>query len=277
MTNKQGPQEPKKLLDPFDGFELSPPGEWKPPVPLSRPTTPSISEPLPEPIMLGPHPRLFVIHEGGHGYEFMTEEVYQLYEIAKFYNKHCTKKDERFVISDEECTFHTFVTVESEKSANLNELLKNEEKTQTNFPISPLLLTRKVSQFARRFQAKQRNTKVQTQTKCDWLQLEFMLPNLPRIINPVVPKLKGEDLESKFVYRQIVETPFISEETRGNIDKILEAYAKWQWENLELQEIQIIPDTRTEEEIEMERYIACRVREVSQTKLRFVKLEPYYT
>jgi hypothetical protein len=256
---------PSKPYDPFDGFQLQPPGEWKPPVPGSRPTTPTPppSE-SPEPVMLGPYPRLFVIHDGGHGYEILPEETYQLYTIAKSHDRECTKVDELFVKLEENVVFHTFVTVE--RNGNLPPLtfLKEEEKTETSFPVSPALLTRRVSQFARCFQAKQRNSKLQTRTKCDWLQLDFMLPNLPRIINPVLPKLEAVVNESSFVYRQVCEHPFINEETNGHIDKILEAYAEWQLENLQLQRIEKIVDNRDDDMIAMEKEIACRIREVSQ-------------
>ncbi|KAH8944050.1 hypothetical protein BDL97_13G088400 [Sphagnum fallax] len=248
---------------------LQPPGEWKPPVPGSRPTTPTPppSE-SPEPVMLGPYPRLFVIHDGGHGYEILPEEIYQLYTIAKSHDRECTKVDELFVKLEENVVFHTFVTVE--RNGNLPPLtfLKEEEKTETSFPVSPALLTRRVSQFARCFQAKQRNSKLQTRTKCDWLQLDFMLPNLPRIINPVLPKLEAVVNESSFVYRQVCEHPFINEETNGHIDKILEAYAEWQLENLQLQRIEKIVDNRDDDMIAMEKEIACRIRENKKFKER---------
>lgn len=259
-----------KKFDPFDRFDLEPQGTWMP-TPIPTPT-PLPSEP-PEPIILGPFPRLFVIQDGGYGYEILAEEMYQIYEIAKFYNKNCTRKDDKCVINDENCIVHTFVTIENKSKITLDELLKDEEKTQTSFPISPWLLTRKVSQFAQRFQAKQRNNKLQTQTKCNWLQLEFMLPNLPHIINPVVPKLDLEIEKLTFLFRQILETPMILEETYINIEKILEVYANWMLENIDLPGCDIGPDTRSDCEIQIEKFIARCKQEV--TSLIQIKLSNF--
>ena len=256
LMTKEG--QSKKPFDPFDGFDLEPPGTWRP---TATPTPPP-SEP-PEPEILGPFPRLFVIYEGGYGYEILADEMYQLYEIAKFYNKHCTQSNDKCVISNEDCILHTFVTIENKNNISLNELLKNEEKTQTSFPVTPWLLTRKVSQFARKFEAKQRNKKVQLQTNCEWLQLEFMLPNLARIINPVVPKLPPKIDNFTFVYRQILENPSISQETCKNIDRILEAYAKWQLENIDNPRCEAAWETRSDCDIEIERFISLTKAKVS--------------
>jgi hypothetical protein len=112
---------------------LTPLKELQQPFPISRPTTatPPPSE-YPNQEMLGPYPRLFVIHEGGHGYEFLIEEMYQLYEVAKFYNKLCTKNVENYIISEEEVVFHTFVTIENKKQMGLSELIeyKDNDKVQ---------------------------------------------------------------------------------------------------------------------------------------------------
>lgn len=218
--------------------------------------------------MLGPFPRLFVIHEAGHGYEFLPEEIFQLFEVTKFYNKFCTKSTERYIISDEEAIFHTFVTVEGKKPTGSSSLIKKDddgadEKIVHNFALSfALPASRRVSLAARQVQGKHRSNKMQAQTKCDWLKLEFDLPKLPRIINPVVPDVDPEPEVVGMVYRQIVELPLIGEATRKKFDAVLEELVKWQWVNLELQEIEIIPDTRSDEDILMERYIACRIREV---------------
>lgn len=214
--------------------------------------------------MLGPYPRLFVIHEGGHGYEFLTEEMYQLYEVAKFYNKLCTKNTEPYIISDEEVVFHTFVTVEGKKQLGLSELVKDDDKLEPNFPLSfTLPASRRVSLAAKRVQGKSRNSKLQAQTKCDWLRLQFTLPKLPRVINPILPDIEPQQDVVGLVYRQIVEMPYITEATRKKFDGMLDELVKWQWVNLELQEIEIIPDTRSDDDILMERYIACRIREVT--------------
>lgn len=268
VSGEEGP--PKETYIPVDiyaGFELSALGERKT-FPGSRPgtATPPCSEP-PEQVMLGPYPRLFVIHEGGHGFEFLTEEMYQLYEVAKFYNKLCSKSVESYIISDEEVVFHTFVTVEGKKQMGLSELI--DDKVEHNFPLSfTLPASRRVSLAAKRVQGKHRNNKVQAQTKCDWLKLQFTLPKIPRVINPIIPDVDPEQDQVGLVYRQIVELPYIEEATRKKFNTVLEELVKWQWVNLELQEIEIIPDTRTDEDILMERYIACRIREV--TRLHFM-------
>jgi hypothetical protein len=253
LMMKEGQQ--KKPFDPFDGFDLEPLGTWKPtPTPTPTPT-PLPCEPL-ESLTLGPFPRLFVIEDGGYGYEILADEMYEMYEIAKSYNKYCTKNDDNRLVNDEDCIVHTFVTDEDKDKMTLNELLRDEEKMQISFPITPWLLTRRISQFARRFQAKQRNNKVQSQTNCNWLQLEFMLPNLPRIINPIVPKLVPEVENSTFVYRQVLETPKISKETCKNIEKILEAYADWLLKNIDISRCDSGLDTRFDYEIEREKFIA---------------------
>lgn len=251
LMTKEG--QSKKPFDPFDGFNLEPPGTWNP-TPTPTPTPPPSK--LPEPPILGPFPRLFIFYEGGYGYEILCDEMYQLYEIAKFYNKHCTKSNDKCIILNEDCIMHTFVTIENKNNTSLDELLKDEEKTQTSFPITPWLLTRKISQFARKFEAKQRNNKVQNQTGCNWLQLEFMLPNLARIINPVLPKLAPEIINSTFIYRQIVENSSISKETCKNIEKILEAYAEWLLENIDFPNCDAVWETRTDYDIETEKFIA---------------------
>ncbi|XP_073389288.1 uncharacterized protein [Physcomitrium patens] len=253
-------------------FELTPLGEWKPLHPISRPATPSppSSEPS-EPIMLGPYPRLFVIHEAGHGYEFLHEEMYQQYETAKFYDKLCSKNSEKYVISDEEAVFHTFVTTENRKQIGLYKLIKekdNEDEEHNYTPSLTLPASRRVSLHAKRVQGKHRSNKLQTRTKCDWIQLQYSLPKLPRVINPSTPEIDSNKDTSGFVYRQIVELPSIQEAIQKKMDKILEVFSRWQWVNLELQEIEIIPDTRTDEDILMERYIACRIRESKKFKKR---------
>jgi hypothetical protein len=124
------------------------------------------------------------------------------------------------------------------------------------------LLTRRISQFARKFEAKQRKNKVQNQSDCDWLQLEFILPNLARIINPVLPKLPPEIDNSTFVYRQILENPIISKETCINIEKILEAYTKWLSENIDNPRCEAIWETRSDRDIEIEKFIALTKAEV---------------
>lgn len=269
QAGEDGPPKEEYIpVDIYAGFELSPLGDWKT-FPGSRPATatPPPSEP-PEEVMLGPYPRLFVIHEAGHGYEFLTEEMYQLYEVAKFYNKLCTKNVESYIISDEEAVFHTFVTVEGKKQMFLSELIRDDDKVEHSFPLSfSLPASRRVSLAAKQVQGKHRNSKVQAQTKCDWLRLQFALPKLPRVINPIVPDIDPQQDEVGLVYRQIVELPYIVEATRKKFDGILEELVKWQWVNLELQVIEIIPDTRSDEDILMERYIACRIREV--TRLHF--------
>lgn len=248
---------------------MSPLGERKI-FPGSRPATasPPSFEP-PEEALLGPHPRLFVIHEGGHGYEFLTEEMYQLYKVSKFYNKLCTKNVENYIISDEEVVFHTFVTVEGKKQMGLSEMVKDDGKAEPNVPLSfTPPASRRVSLAAKRVQGKQRNNKLQDQTKCNWLQLQFTLPKMPRIINPIIPDVDPQQDEVGPVYRQIAELPYIEETTRKKFDEMLEEFVKWQWVNLELQEIEIIPDTRTDEDILMERYIACRIRESKEYQER---------
>lgn len=257
-------------VDIYAGFELTPLGERKQPLPGSRPATatPPSSEP-PGQEMLGPYPRLFVIHEGGHGYEFLTEEMYQLYEVAKFYNKLCSKNVENYIISEEEAIFHTFVTIENKKQMLIKD--KDDNKVEHNFSLSfSLPASRRVSLVAKQVQGKHRSNKVQTQTKCDWLQLQFELPKLPRVINPVLPDIDPKQGEISLVYRQIVELPVISHPTQKKMDEVLEELLAWQWVNLELQEIEIILDTRTDEDILMERYIACRIREV--TPIHFSKM-----
>ena len=246
---------------------MTPLKELQQPFPSSRPTTatPPPSE-SPNQEMLGPYPRLFVIHEGGHGYEFLTEEMYQLYEVAKFYNKMCTKNVENYIISEEEVVFHTFVTIENKKQMGLSERIeyKDNDKVEHNFSLSfSLPASRRISLVAKQVQGKSRSNKVQIQTKCDWLRLQFELPKLPRVINPVLPNIDSNQDEMNLVYRQIVELPVISLAMQKKMDKILEELLAWQQVNLELQEIEIILDTRTNEDILMERYIACRIREVS--------------
>ena len=248
---------------------MSPLGEKKA-FPLSRPATatPPPSQP-PEQDMLGPYPRLFVIHEAGHGYEFLAEEMFQLYEVAKFYNKLCNKNVENYIISEEEAVFHTFVTTANKKQMGLSEMIKNknDDEVKHNFSLSfSLPASRRVSLFAKQVQGEERNKKIQAQTKCDWLQLQFALPQLPRVIDPILPDIEPNQGETSLVYRQIVELPIISQATMKKMDKVLEELLAWQWVNLELQEIEIIPDTRTDEDILMERYIACRIREVISNK-----------
>lgn len=257
-------------VDIYAGFELTP-VQWKQPFPGSRPTTatPPLSEP-PEQEMMGPYPRLFVIHEGGHGYEFLAEEMFQLYEIAKFYNKMCSKNVENYIISEEEVIFHTFVTLENKKQIGLSELIKDkdDDKVKHNFSLSfSIPASRRVSLVAKQVQGKHRSNKVQAQTKCDWLQLQFALPKLPCVINPILPDVDPIQCEESLVYRQIVELPIILQATKKKMDQIFEELLAWQWVNLELQEIEIILDTRTDEDILMERYIACRIREVIQIHL----------
>lgn len=65
--------------------------------------------------MLGLYLCLFVIYEVGYGYEFFIEEMYQLYEVVKFYNKLCIKNVESYIIFDEEVVFYIFVIVEGKK------------------------------------------------------------------------------------------------------------------------------------------------------------------
>lgn len=66
-------------------------------------------------IMLGLYLCLFVIYEVGYGYEFFYEEMYQQYEIVKFYDKLCFKNFEKYVIFDEEVVFYIFVMIENRK------------------------------------------------------------------------------------------------------------------------------------------------------------------
>ncbi|KAG0578640.1 hypothetical protein KC19_4G038500 [Ceratodon purpureus] len=83
-----------------------------------------------------------------------------------------------------------------------------------------------------------------------------MLPNLARIINPVLPKLPLETNNSMFVYRQILENPYISKEISKNIEKILEAYAEWLLEEIDAPGCEANLETRSDCEMEIEKFIA---------------------
>ncbi|KAL2610808.1 hypothetical protein R1flu_022500 [Riccia fluitans] len=213
---------------------------------------------------LGPYPRLFVIHEGGFGFEILHEDDFKKFEYSKVSKKDCTRVMENYAKSD--VMLHTFVTVE-QKARKLAEL-KKEKHEMCRAPDGLRLWTKKVPEFARRIKLKTLLSKMQKRTKCDWLQLNLELPFLPRaVVSEMLPVMPLSNV-TNIMFRQMFEySPFERGQIR-KMDKILEIYKEWQDSSMILRDVEVIPDERTPQEKKKAEEIARRIRESKSYKRR---------
>lgn len=208
--------------------------------------------------MLGPAARLFVLHEGGFGFEIIHENEFKKYSSSKTFNKDCAHVRE--VYEEVNAILHTFVTTK-EKAKTFADLdLQAQEGCRA--PDNLKLWTRKVPEFARRMKLRAVRTKLQKRTKCDWLQVNLDLPYLPRVLSPELLPVLPLCNKTNVVFRQIFEYPSFEDERIPRMDRILESYYSWQDTAMILTDVEQNPDTRTEEEIKKAQAVAEAIREV---------------
>ncbi|CAM6096484.1 unnamed protein product [Calypogeia fissa] len=212
--------------------------------------------------VLGPSVRLFVIHEGGFGFEIIHEDEYNKYTSSKKWSKDYTHVRE--VYKEVNAILHTFVTVQ-QKAKKLAEVFV-QALEGCRAPDVLKLWTTKVSEFARRIKLRAIKTKMNRRTKCDWLQTNLNLPYLPRVLEPnLLPPLPLSNATT-VVFRQIFEYPPFQDEQLPIMKRILESYNKWQENAMMLTDVAQNPDTRTEDEIKLAQHVANKIREVSAEK-----------
>eukprot|EP01018_Ginkgo_biloba_P025782 Gb_01621 [translate_table: standard] len=194
--------------------------------------------------------RLFIIHDGGQGYEFLDEKSFKKYAQKNKAAENSFQVTENF-ISDEKLILHSFV-----------KMWKFDRGHSTHGPNSCsvfsdyFLKCSVVGLDAMHMPSKY--------SGLEWLESDSTDLSLPKFIGHPSECILKPSEQNVILYRLISEYPKLSDDNLSQISTVLEKCQKWQAENLRNRGmVSSYCDVRTKEQIEDASEVAAQIHEVN--------------
>ncbi|KAJ7533838.1 hypothetical protein O6H91_13G067000 [Diphasiastrum complanatum] len=169
----------------------------------------------------GPSPRLFVIYEGGHGFEFLNEKTFKDFVNLKKLNKTWIQTSQMIKNCDEDIRSHLFVSLDDCLGFHVRKGKQATPFLASKLSNSAILLE---DSSNRKFHEESKNNPANLGRS----QLDMALPNLPRVILPSnISTLQNRKEAALILYRQIYEYSATFEEQTAQVEMEEEACARW--------------------------------------------------